>query len=210
GTTDRVFAAVYGGTSLGPVNLRLGASYAGQETDTLRTVMFPGFADRVRASVKGHTAQAFGELGTRLSLFPRSVLEPFVGVTALTVHRDRFAEGGGAAALVGLSRDHDLAYGTVGIRSEWRPFDAPIVIRGMTGFRRTFGDVRPDALLAFRSAAATPFEILGAPLDRNVLVTETAIDWRVSDAITLTAAYSSQLSSRASEHGFKGQLLVRF
>jgi uncharacterized protein with beta-barrel porin domain len=43
GTTDSVFAALYAGTSLGPVNLRLGASIAGQETETRRAIMFPGF-----------------------------------------------------------------------------------------------------------------------------------------------------------------------
>ena len=209
-TTDSLVAALYAGTNFGPVNLRLGASIAGQESETRRTILFPGFADRVRASADGHTAQAFGEIGYRFSMMANSVVEPFVGATALSVHRDRFAEIGGAAALTGVARDHEVAYGTIGLRSEWRPFAAPIVIRGMTAWRHTFGDVRPEALLAFRSAPTTPFAVLGAPLDRDVLVSETAVDWRVSDALTLTAAYSGQLSSRASEHGVKGQLLVKF
>jgi uncharacterized protein with beta-barrel porin domain len=96
------------------------------------------------------------------------------------------------------------------VRTEWQPFDAPIVVRGMTGWRHTFGDVRPTALLAFRSSVATPFSIAGVPLDRNVLVSETAIDWRVSDAVTLSVAYSGELARRATDNGVKGQVLVKF
>jgi outer membrane autotransporter protein len=210
GSTDSVFAAIYGGTALGPLNLRLGASFAGQRTDTRRAIVFPGFNDLARAAYDGYTAQAFGELGYRFRLFANSIVEPFVGATALTVHRDRFAEAGGAAALVGFARDTEVGYTTVGFRTEWQPFDAPIVIRGMTGWRHAFGDLRPDALLAFRSSVATPFSISGVPLARDVLVNETAVDWRVSDAVTLTAAYAGQLASRASDHGVKGQVLVKF
>ena len=68
----------------------------------------------------------------------------------------------------------------------------------------------PDTFSVAVSVVRVAFAVLGAPLDRDVLVSETAVDWRVSDALTLTAAYSGQLSSRASEHGLKGQLLVKF
>jgi outer membrane autotransporter protein len=209
GSTDSVFGALYGATALGPVNLRLGASFAGQRADLRRTITFPGFADTARSATEGYTAQAFGELGYRFR-FGSSSVEPFVGATALTVHRDRFAEAGGPAALVGFGRDTDVGFTTVGLRTEWQPFDAPVAVRGMTGWRHAFGDVRPSALLSFRSDVATPFAISGVPLDRNVLVGETAVDWRVSDAVTLTLAYTGQLASRASDNGVKGQLLAKF
>lgn len=209
GETDSVFAALYGGTALGPLNLRLGASFAGQQTDIRRDIVFPGFFDSTRVSYDGYTAQAFGELGYRFS-FLSSIVEPFIGATALTVHRDGFAEAGGAAALVGFARDHEVGFTTVGLRTEWRPFDAPIVIRGMTGWRHAFGDVTPSALLAFRSAVGTPFAVGGVPLDRNVLVGETAVDWRMSDSVTLSVAYTGQLARRATDNGVKGQFLVRF
>jgi outer membrane autotransporter protein len=209
GETDSVFAALYGGTALGPLNVRLGASYAGQQTDIRRAIAFPGFFDTARASYDGYTAQAFGELGYRFR-FMSSVVEPFIGATALTVHRDGFAETGGPAALVGVARDHEVGFTTVGIRTEWQPFDAPLVVRGMTGWRHAFGDVRPTASLAFQAAVATPFLIAGVPLARDVLVGETALDWRVSDSVTLTVAYTGQLAKRASDNGVKGQFLVKF
>jgi outer membrane autotransporter protein len=209
GSTDSVFGALYGGTALGPVDLRLGASFAGQRTDLRRTIAFPGFADTARSATDGYTAQAFGEIGYPFR-FGSSRVEPFVGATALTVHRDRFAEAGGPAALVGFGRDTDVGFTTLGLRTEWQPFDAPVVVRGMTGWRHAFGDVRPSALLAFRSDLATPFAISGVPLDRNVVVGETAVDWRVSEAITLTLAYTGQLARRASDNGVKGQLLAKF
>lgn len=204
-----MFAALYGGTALGPLNLRLGLPYAGQQTEIQRNIAFPGFFDIARSSYDGYAAQAFGELGYRF-LFASAVVEPFVGATALTVHRDGFREVGGAAALVGAARDYDVGFTTLGLRTEWRPFDAPITVRGMTGWRHAFGDVRPSAPLAFATAPTTPFSITGVPIDRNVLVGETAVDWRVSDSVTLTVAYTGQLAKRGNDNGVKGQFLVKF
>jgi subtilase-type serine protease len=202
GTTDSVFAALYGGTSLGPFALRLGASFAAQDIEIDRAIVFPGFADRTRASYDGTTAQAFGELGYRFQ-FPAAVIEPFLGAAAVRVERDRFVEAGGPAALLGRDRDHDVGYVTLGVRTEWQPFAAPLVVRAMAGWWHAF-DVVPTAPLAFQSAPTIPFAVAGVPIARDVLVAEAGLDWRVSEAVTLGVAYSARSATAPTTTASRG------
>jgi outer membrane autotransporter protein len=116
------------------VQLRLGAAFAGQQMEIDRAVLFPGFADATRAKYDGYTAQAFGELGYRIA-FPSAVVEPFLGGAAMGVHRDRFAEAGGPAALLGFGEDHELGTSTLGVRAEARLGHLPLTVRGMAGWR---------------------------------------------------------------------------
>jgi len=209
GSTDSIFAALYGSTSWGSLALRLGASYAWNDIDVSRTIRFPGFSDSTHASYGGYMALAFAELGYRVDLGVMQ-LEPFVGASLLRLHADGFQEEGGPAALTGYAQDQDLATTTLGLRAEARlSQDLPLTLRGVLGWRHTFGDVQPESLLAF-AGGASPFTVQGNPLDRNALVAEAGLDWHASDAISLGIAYSGQVSERAQEHSVKGSFVWRF
>lgn len=209
GSNESVFGALYGSAVWGAINLRLGASYASHDVDTRRTVQFPGFGDALRASYGGSTVQAFGEMGYRFEL-ARVQIEPFVGASVLRLHMDGFAENGGVAALSGYGRSYDLGTTTLGVRAEARLSDAvPLILRGMLGWRRAFGDVNPSALLAF-SGGASAFSVSGTPVDRDALVAEAGLDWQATRDIGLGVAYSGQIGSRAQDHALKGNFTWRF
>ncbi|WP_322883871.1 autotransporter domain-containing protein [Microvirga lotononidis] len=209
GSNETVFGALYGSGSWGNVTLRVGASYAGHDIDAQRQVQFPGFSDQVRASYDGWTAQAFGEVGYRMGLGPVQ-LEPFVGASVLRLHTDAFQEEGGPAALTGSARDQDLATTTLGVRAEARLSDTvPLIVRGLIGWRHAYGDVEPEALLAF-SGGASAFAVAGTPIDRNALVAEAGLDWQITPDMTLGAAYVGQIGERAQEHALKGNFIWRF
>ncbi|WP_195904189.1 autotransporter domain-containing protein [Microvirga lotononidis] len=209
GSNESVFAALYGSSSWGALSLRLGAAYAWHDIDVNRTVRFPGFAGAIDTSYDGWTAQAFGEVGYRMGLGPVQ-LEPFVGASVLRLHTDAFQEEGGPAALTGSARDQDLATTTLGLRAEARLSDTvPLIVRGLIGWRHAYGDVEPEALLAF-SGGATAFTVAGTPIDRNALVAEAGLDWQASDTISLGIAYSGQVGKRIQEHALKGNFTWRF
>ena len=115
GSNDSIYAAVYGAGSWGGLSLRVGGFYAWQEFDVSRTVVFPNFSDHTEASYNGWTAQAFGELGYQINPGDAVTLEPFLGGSVMRLHMDGFREEGGAAALVGNSRNHDLETMTLGV-----------------------------------------------------------------------------------------------
>src|SRR4051812_36847650 len=62
--------------------------------------------------------------------------EPFVQAAAVRMRTEGFTEQGGAAALAGLRRTHDVAFSTIGLRGEARlGADLPIVAQAMAGWR---------------------------------------------------------------------------
>ncbi|UMY19406.1 autotransporter domain-containing protein [Methylobacterium organophilum] len=223
------FGAVYGGTELGPVALRLGAVYADNSLRTRRTVTFPGLSEVETARYGGSTVQGFGELGYRFALgsgapsalvskdpvvapaAPLSYIEPFIGGAYVSIHHDRFAETGGLAALRGFGRDTDVGTFTAGVRAQ-TVFDlglgAPVSAYAMAGYRRAFGDVVPTALLAFGTGPS--FVTAGIPIDRDALVANAGLDLRVSANATIGIAYTGQVGERAQDHAVKGNFTLRW
>jgi outer membrane autotransporter protein len=171
--------------------------------------MFPGFGDAVSASYDGWTAQAFGEIDYGLTVGSAS-LEPFIGASVLRLHTDAFQENGGVSALTGYARDHDLGTTTLGLRAEARVSpEVPLIVRGLLGWRRAYGDVDPEALLAF-AAGASAFRVEGAPVDRDALVAEAGLAWQASDAVSLGLIYAGQIGRWAQDHSLTGNFTWRF
>ena len=63
------------------------------------------------------------------------------------------------------------------------------------------------SLLAF-AAGGSQFSIAGVPVDRNAVVAEAGVDWRITPDVTLGLSYAGQ--ARAQDHGVKGSLLYKF
>ncbi|MET0743534.1 MAG: autotransporter domain-containing protein, partial [Microvirga sp.] len=208
GTNESVFGVMYGAARWDAVALRLGASLARLDIDTSRSIVIPGFADSLTASRDGTSLQAFGELGYRVT-WAGIALEPFVGGSVLRLMMDGFAENGGASALVGAGRTFDLGTTTLGLRAQARFGEGrPLTLSGMIGWRHAYGDVTPEALLAFGSGAS--FAVAGGPVDRDALVAEAGIDWQAMRDLTVGVSYSGQAGHQAQDHAVKGNLTWRF
>ena len=208
GTDETVFGVVYGAARWGAVALRLGGSLARLDIDTNRNVVIPGFADNLTASRNGTGLQAFGELGYRLS-GGGVAFEPFIGASVLRLMMDGFGEVGGASALIGTGRTSDLGTTTLGLRMQAGFGEGlPLTLTGMIGWRHAYGDVTPEALLAFGAGPA--FAVAGVPVDRDALVAEAGIDWQAMRDLTLGVSYSGQAGHRAQDHTVKGNLTWRF
>jgi outer membrane autotransporter protein len=126
--------------------------------------------------------------------------------------RDRFAEQGGAAALTGAARASLLPTATAGVRAEAQldPEAAlPVSVHALAGYRRTFGDGVPSAVLAFRGTGAR-FVSAGLPIDRDALVAEAGLSVLLSPAASLGLSYTGQIGARAQDHAAKGAFTVRF
>jgi fibronectin-binding autotransporter adhesin len=216
GAFESVFGGLYGGASLGAIQLRAGALYGANSTSTTRSIVFPNFADSAGSSYGGSTAQAFGELGYRIGFsdpsmgLSRASFEPFIGAAAIHIHQNGFVEAGGAAALIGFGRSYDLATTTLGLRAETTlAGPLPVTLRALLGWRHAYGNVVPTALMAFQGGAQA-FGITGVPLARNAVVTEAGLDYAVSSMVTVGVSYSGQYGPRATDTAFKGHLDVSF
>ena len=209
GSNETVFAAVYGSAGWGSLAVRLGTSYGWHDIDASRDVAFAGFTDRTGTSYRGSTLQGFGEVGYSFEL-ARLQIEPIVGGSVLRLRTDGFAENGGPAALLGYERTYELGTTTVGVRTEVRLTDgAPLTLKGLLGWRHAYGDVEPEALLAFRDGAQA-FTVAGVPVDRDAMIAEVGLDWQVTKDISVGASYTGQVGQAAQDHALKGNLTWRF
>ncbi|MFI4995774.1 MAG: autotransporter domain-containing protein [Hyphomicrobiales bacterium] len=79
----------------------------------------------------------------------------------------------------------------------------------LLGWRHAFGDVRPTLA---QSSAGTfgSFTVAGVPIDRDAFVSETSLDYAVSNRITVGVSYSGQYGRRATDQAFKGHVDVSF
>jgi len=204
--TDSYHAGVYGGTQWGATNLRLGGSYTWNKLDTQRSVGFSDFADRPQAQYSASTTQVFAELGQKLDM--KSVaLEPFVGLTYVTINTQGFRESDGPAALHSSGGSTHSTFGTLGLRASTSLSEA-LRLRGMLGVRHAFGDNVPTSTHAFGTGSS--FTVGGAPLAKNVAVVEVGVQTQMKSNTTLSASYTGQFRTGLKDQGIRVALGWKF
>lgn len=198
-SVDSYSAAVYGGKAFevgpGKINLSLGAAYTWHDLKTKRDADAAGIGQKLESSYGASTGQLFGELGYAAPLNDRVTLEPFVGVGYADLRTRGFSESGGDAALNGESERNHLAAVTVGLhaKSTFESAGAAGNLRATLGWRHAYGNVDPEATLAFQGSQT--FTVTGAPIARDSAVVELSVDMAVTKRTTVGLNYGGQFSS---------------
>lgn len=209
GGSDDYHLGIYGGTMVDGVAVRLGASYSFDGITTDRAVAFGSFSDQLHGLYSGGTTQAFGEVGYGVDLSDIA-LEPFANLAYASLHTAGFSEAGGPAALTVKADTIDNTTTTLGVRPSFATalagFD--VTLRGMAGWRHTFGQVTPDAQVAF--AGGSSFGVSGAPLARDAGAVEAGIDVAIRQDVTFGLTYGGQFSGRTTDQTGWGSVRVDF
>jgi outer membrane autotransporter protein len=208
GKLESGHAALYAGARFGNLRFDAGAAYTWSESDIRRQVQIRGFGDLLRLQRSGSVTQGFAELGYAFA-FSGVALEPFAQLALIRVSTDAGTERGGAAALRVLSSDQTLGFTTLGLRAEAQLGAMPLFARAMLGWRHGFGELTPQARTAF-VAGTTAAAVFAAPIDREALVAEAGLDWRISQATALGLTYSAAIGERSRDHALKGRVEMRF
>jgi outer membrane autotransporter protein len=208
GKLESGHAALYAGARFGSLRLDLGAAYTWSESDIRRQVQIRGFGDGLRLQRPGSILQGFAELGYGFA-FTGFALEPFAQLALIKVSTEAGSEQGGAASLRVLSSDQTLGFTTLGLRAEAQIAAMPLFARAMLGWRHGFGELTPQASTAFL-AGNTAARVFAAKIDREALVAEAGLDWRLSQATTLGLTYSAAIGERSRDHALKGRVEMRF
>jgi outer membrane autotransporter protein len=209
GSSDNLHLGLYGGSQWGQLGVRAGAAYTWHDIDTTRQVAFPGFSETLSGEYDAGTAQAFGELGYRITA-GRAAFEPFANLAYVELRSDAFTETGGTAALTSAKTTTDATFTTLGVRAA-TDFDigkARATARGMLGWRHAFGDVTPRSSLAF--AGSDAFTIAGAPIAKDALALEAGLDFALTPFTTLGVSYSGQIANNTQDHAFKAKFTITF
>jgi outer membrane autotransporter protein len=210
GSSENVQLALYGGRQFGALDLRLGFAHAWQQLEISREVAYSGFGDRVSAEYSANTTQLFGELGYGIALGDSS-LEPFAGLSYVSIDTGDFSETDGDAALSG-GGTFDTSIATLGVRGSVPLMTRDrirLALRGGLGWRHALGDVAPEVNLGF-AAGGVPFTVQGAPIARDALGVQAGIDIDMGPKARLSVLYDGQLAAGANDNGARLDLSLRF
>lgn len=210
GSADSYDLSAYAGAQWGDVALRLGAAYAWHDLSASRTVVLPGIVNAVSSDYSGNTAQVFGELAYGFAAGPTRI-EPFAALSYVHLDLGAFTEAGGAAALTGASLTQDNTFTALGLRASQSVAlgGGTLTARGILAWQYAFGDITPEATLAFASGS-TPFTVSGAPIGRNAALMGVGLDYRVSSALSVGVAYSGAVSDVGQDNAVNGRLSISF
>jgi outer membrane autotransporter protein len=209
GGSDDYHLGAYGGTLLGDVALRLGGSYSWSGVTSDRAVLIGNFRDALRATYNGGTTQVFGELGYGMAM-DGMMFEPFANLTYVGLHTEGFTEAGGAAALTVRANTTENMIATLGVRPS---LDVDLggfggTLRGLAGWRHTFGSVTPDAQVSF--AGGNVFGVSGVSIARDAAALEAGFDVGLADQVSLGLTYGGQFSGKSTDQTARGTLRVSF
>jgi subtilase-type serine protease len=202
----------YAGGSLGAFKLRAGGLYSLNAVDTSRSVSYPGFSEDNKASYDAGLGQLFGEVAYAAEMHGAAI-EPFAGLAWVHLQTDDFTEKGGASALSGSSGSSDVGYTTLGIRvaKDFALQNGMVLVpRASLAWQYAFGDLTPEASLAFADASNLNFTVAGAPIAQNAALIDAGFDLRLSARARLGLSYYGQLSADAQQNAVRGNFSWRF
>ena len=207
---EAIHLAGYAGGSAGAFAVRGGGAWSWNEIDTTRGVVFPGFFEREEAGYDADTGQIFGELAYPVAM-GRVALEPFAGLTLISIDTDSFRERGHIAALTGRGNDQDVGYATLGLRAatagQWRGM--LVTPHLSAGWQHAFDDVTPSAALAFASTGIG-FAVTGVPLAEDSALIDAGLDIALGAKATAGVSYSGQFGESVTDNAVKGRFTWLF
>jgi outer membrane autotransporter protein len=207
GESDNYHIGAYAGTEFGALSFRSGLSYTWYDVDTTRSVSALG--QTLEGSYAATSLNAFGEFSYRMDL-GGSAIEPFAGLAHTHLKTDGFRETGGTAALTVDSASMDTTYTTLGIRAS-RNLDLDGVVtmaRGTLAWQHAFGDVSPSSTARFETGNS--FTVSNTPIDKNTVLIEAGLDFRLNDRAIIGVGYSGQFGKNAYDNGVNAKLRVQF
>ena len=208
GSVDTWSVGLYGGAEAGASRFSFGAVHSGHAVDTGRSVPSIGLSgiQNLSSSYDARSWQLFAEAGHEVQAGGMT-LEPFAGVSSITLDTDGFSESGGDTALAASSDTDSTMFATLGLRGAMQ-VDDTIHFRGMAGWRHAFGDTDPSS--TFTMSGSPAFTVTGAPIAQDALDIELGIEAGLSDNAVLGLAYKGRYGGGGANHGVNAGLRVRF
>jgi subtilase-type serine protease len=209
---DSALVALYAGTSFGPRNIRFGGSYAFSQIDATRTIAYPGYSEQASADYNAGVGQVFAEISQAFAA-GQVALEPFAGLAYVHVATDSFTETGASAGLSADSTSSGLGYSSLGIRAATTmQLASGMALKPHAGltWQHAFGDVTPEAQMAFISVPTASFTVAGAPLARDAALVDLGLDLDLTPQAAIGVSYLGQFGDDVTVNALQANLRLNF
>ncbi|MBR0558898.1 autotransporter outer membrane beta-barrel domain-containing protein [Neokomagataea anthophila] len=210
GQSNNFSLGAYGGRRWKKLGLNIGATYTFNAMTMNRNVDYLGVSDRNSSHYNGGTAQAFADLGYRLT-FRRINVEPFANAAYVNQNTNPFTEQGGATAISGANSNTGVAFTTFGSRfaTDLQFHKLHVQPQFSAGYRHAFGNITPTVHQYFWNGSSN-FEAAGIPLAQDAAVVSAGAQAKIANRLNLNLQYSGQYGSRYTQSGIHAALNYRF
>ena len=207
GSTDSVFATVYGSFTRGAFYADGLAGYAYSNNQLQRQIIVPGLQQRTANGSTGAN-QALGqvETGYKVGIYAPALatLTPFVRLQASSVTQNGFSEWGVNALNLNMAQQTtnslrstlgvDLA-GAIGL-GDTKKLDLAFRL----GWLHEYADIGRPITAAFAGAPSTAFTVYGATPRRNSAVIGISAMTAIAEAAQLYLRYDGEIGNASDNH----------
>mgnify|MGYP001170041220 CR=1 FL=1 len=203
-TTFAIGQMAYRG--LGGLAVNAGVQAGWLDGTVRRRTSLGNLGGAVIGGVDGEYLQLFGEVAYGLS-FGAVAVEPFAGVSHVTVEFDDLSETGAPTALVVSGSDGEVTFGKVGARFSANP-GLGVRPYASVAYRHAWGDRIPSAAMGFAGApgsalvTGTPIAADAVELSAGLSVTRGNVDFEIG--------YDGTISNGFDSHGLGATMRLSF
>lgn len=193
------------------MSLRLGVTHNTHAATNARRFELFGVEDRPKGRYDANTQQAFADAGYNLGR-GNVKIEPFASLGYQRYQRDSFTEKGGVAALKVHGRSEDYLSTTFGLRlAQLNTLNNGMQLtpRISAGWKHTYGEIYSETRQRLVSGG-DDYSVFSAPLDRDKLLVDAGVDFRLSPRNTLGLGVAGEKGSNSRNHGVFGQWQMAF
>lgn len=210
GQSNNFTLGAYGGRRWKKLGVNVGATYTFNALTMNRNVDYPGVADHNSSHYSGGTAQAFADVGYRVT-FHRVNIEPFANAAYVNQNTNPFTEQGGATALSGANSNTGVAFTTFGSRfaTDLQFHNLHVQPQFSAGYRHAFGNITPTVHQYFWNGSSS-FETAGIPLAQDAAVVSAGAQAKLANRLNLNVLYSGQYGGSYTQSGVHASLNYRF
>lgn len=196
-----------GYTSQSGFSIGAGVQFGWVDAQTRRQTSLGSISQAATGQIDGDYVQLFGDIGYRVPVGDGFGVEPFVGVSHVSLNLDALTESGAPTALAVSAIERDVTFADIGVRLEGNASDG-LRPFASAAYRHAWGDRASLAAVGFAGLAgsavmnALPIAKSAAELSGGVVVTRGAIDFELG--------YDATLSKRFNSHGVSAGFTLRF
>lgn len=193
-------------TGLGGLSVSAGAQFGWVDGETRRRTSLGRIGGAVSGGVEGDYLQLFGEIAYGVPVGSVAV-EPFVGVSHVSVEFDDLTETGAPTALIVSGLDREVTFGSAGVRVSG---DAGPDVRpyASAAYRHAWGDRASLATVGFAGTTATT--VIGAtPIAQDAAELSAGLS-ATSGRVSFEVGYDGTISKSFDSHGVHATATLKF
>lgn len=202
---DVTFAVAQLGMTAGALRFTGSMQFGWTEASLRRSPVLGTLAQSTRGAANGEYQLFSSELGYAFA-GGGLMVQPFVGVSAISLDMDGVTEAGGPTALVVRPGNRKVGFGRLGARAEGA--FGPLRLSATGAYRRAWGEREGVAQVGFAGGPQSA-RITAAGVARTGAEIDVGIDYRLG-LISIEAGYNGLISNGFDAHGGKVGVKFRF